>query len=740
MAAQQAYTATYTQNFVDRYNSTCMQALEELSLEMPDVEHHFTLYYYDQAGNLVRTVPPEGVERKAFTTYQAPEAQLIAQDRSNGTHTVYTEHRLASDHVYNSLEQPIRTAMPDQDNMDIRETGPTSGLPAAMRITGSWFGDGGSGMLTGVIDMGPLSRGVVYTTSNGGKTWSRSNGVVAADLLGADFFDDGIGMAVGAHGTVLRTLDGGQSWDLVYNELMAAGATLRDVVHADDDLIGAVGADGICLSSDGGDDFTIYGPTTATYTGIGYDGTDYTICGTGDLIGYEQGFITRISTAGSITGSIQQGTIKADLNCAAHYGVMKAYAGGDMGVLLHTDDGGANWQTITTGMTRDFKALYFADADFGVALVDSTYEGDMRRVLHKTIDGGRTWTPAGNHLTHFNDLKPILNSTTYTECMAVGDNGLVWRLILSGGTVGIIPIGGLVPLPGDVQPNVTAVWAGWDGDALRCVVGLSNGKLQYRANITTPSTWFSETPSSGSAITTITGAVLTGQQVHCTAIRADGTMRDAKWNFSIIPPVLTPNPTPPAGTFAGLAQVANDKAAVRHVGTGALHLIDLLTPTYSTSTPTAWSTPPTLTGHRVTAAMDDAEHIVLLGDQGAIHTAGTYWSGFEDQQDHVRPVPLNRIDKGAAVAVGHQGTLFLISGTTGTAVPTYHAQHLRGVHRLTTDDILVVGDAGTCLHVDASGSSPVITPVALPIGDDLVDVRAVEDELYITTANGQVLY
>lgn len=742
-AAQQAYTTTYINNITARYNSECLNALETFSMDYPDTEHHFTLYYYDRAGNLVRTVPPEGVERKPFTTFEAPEALRIAQDRNNGTHTVYTEHRLASDHVYNNLEQPIRSAMPDQDNMDIRETGPTAGLPPDMRITGSWFGEGGVGMLTGVIDIGSVSRGLVYSTTDGGTTWIRSHGVVAADLHGAHFADDEIGMAVGEHGAVIRTLDGGQSWDLVYNDLMAEGTMLHDVAYASALNIGVVGAGTIATSTNGGDSFTLLNATNATYSGIGYDGTDYTISGTADLVGTEQGFLTTLSTSGSITGTIEQGSIAVDLNCAASYSALHMYVGGDRGVLLHTADGGSNWQTLTTGMTMDFRALYFVDGSFGIALVDSTISGgDHRTVLHKTINGGRTWTPAGNALTDFNDLQPILNGNyTYKECMAVGANGLVWRLLLSGGNVGIQPFGGLQPQVAASTPQLTAVWAARDGNALRCVVGMSNGYHQYNPDLTGTGVWVGEAQiSPGTPITRITGAVRPGNQIHCTAIRGNGTMRDVQCDFSTAPPTLTPNTTPPTGTFAGLAQVSSDKAAVRHTTSGALHLIDLSAPTYTTSIPSAWSGLPTMTGHRVTAAIDGPEQVMLTGDGGLLRAVGATWSGSQDQHTHVRPVGLRAMDKAGQVAAGEQGTLFLRSGGTGTAVPTYHAGDFNAVHRLAADDILVVGDAGTCLRVDPTGATPVVTPLVLPVNSDLTDVRAVGNTLYIATANGQLLY
>jgi len=55
------YKERIDREFKDAYRTTCRYASASLTLEAPYQEYHYTLYYYDQAGNLVRTVPPEGV-------------------------------------------------------------------------------------------------------------------------------------------------------------------------------------------------------------------------------------------------------------------------------------------------------------------------------------------------------------------------------------------------------------------------------------------------------------------------------------------------------------------------------------------------------------------------------------------------------------------------------------------------------------------------------------------------------
>jgi RHS repeat-associated protein len=56
------YIDSVKQDFRNQYVNVCAGAKAAANLKAMQQLYHFTLYYYDQAGNLVRTVPPEGVE------------------------------------------------------------------------------------------------------------------------------------------------------------------------------------------------------------------------------------------------------------------------------------------------------------------------------------------------------------------------------------------------------------------------------------------------------------------------------------------------------------------------------------------------------------------------------------------------------------------------------------------------------------------------------------------------------
>jgi len=55
------YIALERLMFRNQYISKCLSNTAAVNLKADQYEYHYTLYYYDQSGNLVKTIPPEGV-------------------------------------------------------------------------------------------------------------------------------------------------------------------------------------------------------------------------------------------------------------------------------------------------------------------------------------------------------------------------------------------------------------------------------------------------------------------------------------------------------------------------------------------------------------------------------------------------------------------------------------------------------------------------------------------------------
>lgn len=104
------YTDSLSDYFNEAYTSKCLDAinLESFTVTHPVSEYHYTLYYYDQAGNLVKTIPPEGVHANRDPLWLAQvEAAKAAGTLLVPDHTMPTVYR------YNSLDQVVSQNTPD---------------------------------------------------------------------------------------------------------------------------------------------------------------------------------------------------------------------------------------------------------------------------------------------------------------------------------------------------------------------------------------------------------------------------------------------------------------------------------------------------------------------------------------------------------------------------------------------------------------------------------------------------
>lgn len=113
IARQQAHTAY--QNYLDSlseaylaaYYAKCMQAFERFKMDYVHAEYHYTLYYYDQSGNLVKTIPPQGFKPHIFTDVQIDNAR-----NTNGT-ALRNPHYMASTYKHNALNAVHEQHTPD---------------------------------------------------------------------------------------------------------------------------------------------------------------------------------------------------------------------------------------------------------------------------------------------------------------------------------------------------------------------------------------------------------------------------------------------------------------------------------------------------------------------------------------------------------------------------------------------------------------------------------------------------
>lgn len=108
-----AYKDSLMGSFGDKYLNKCLKlkSTETFTVTAPVSEFHYTLYYYDQAGNLVKTIPPEGVDVSKFG-WAALYSDTVKLARKNGTLLTPT-HTLATLYRYNTLNAVVSQYTPD---------------------------------------------------------------------------------------------------------------------------------------------------------------------------------------------------------------------------------------------------------------------------------------------------------------------------------------------------------------------------------------------------------------------------------------------------------------------------------------------------------------------------------------------------------------------------------------------------------------------------------------------------
>jgi RHS repeat-associated protein len=122
--ALEAYTTQYEDlydEYIASYNSVCATAFSTESLQFtgPRNTYQYTLFIYDQAGNLVQTVAPQGVDRTSYNTTDVAAARNSVVNSTTYTApsaftTPFPTNNFVTKYVYNSYDQLITTSNPDQ--------------------------------------------------------------------------------------------------------------------------------------------------------------------------------------------------------------------------------------------------------------------------------------------------------------------------------------------------------------------------------------------------------------------------------------------------------------------------------------------------------------------------------------------------------------------------------------------------------------------------------------------------
>jgi RHS repeat-associated protein len=117
-ATYNAYIQSLKEEFIRNYIKSAMETVaEEFTMTHSEEEYQYTLYYYDQAGNLIQTVPPKGVDRIDTVSNSSidsfRENTTTATSNTGDNAALLPQHTLKTEYKYNSLNQLVWQNTPD---------------------------------------------------------------------------------------------------------------------------------------------------------------------------------------------------------------------------------------------------------------------------------------------------------------------------------------------------------------------------------------------------------------------------------------------------------------------------------------------------------------------------------------------------------------------------------------------------------------------------------------------------
>ena len=218
----------------------------------------------------------------------------------------------------------------------------------------------------------------ILKTTNGGLNWQEFNCNSSGSLSSVSFFNASSGWIVGDIGTIVKTIDGGDSW--IIQDVRSIDASLASAYFQNINIGWIVGTNGaIYKTTNGGDQWN------EQVSGTSKDlNSVYFVSSTHGWIVGESGTILSTLDGGANWITQTSGTTK-ELCSIFFVDINTGWTVGETGTVLKTLDGGLNWNSIFVGISKKLKSVYFTDYNTGWAV------GSESSVL-KTTDGGNNWS------------------------------------------------------------------------------------------------------------------------------------------------------------------------------------------------------------------------------------------------------------------------------------------------------------------------------------------------------------
>ncbi|OYU94565.1 MAG: hypothetical protein CFE21_14910 [Bacteroidetes bacterium B1(2017)] len=361
--AYESYINKIKKDFREAYIAKCLSVQETFLMKSENNEYHTTLYYYDQAGNLVRTVPPEGVDLLSESEISAVKQEVVTGDAET-----YNSHSYTTTYQYNSLNQLISQSTPDQEDFNVWDGVNANLFPLTTNqsinslsyvdkyrgvIVGNYIGSSNGFIKYGdpiknswtdnlaPIDYGDLlylhvvsetevyatnKEGAIIYTTDGGTNWYSKNAPVEEPIIYLRKLTS-IMIVLDGSGRYWKSLDNGTTWGGV-NLITSVPITIKSISSTGNTFV-ALGSDGARYYCS---DITLSNPIWVKHTGIKSE----------------------------------------KLNKVGKYrGLNKWFALGTNGFMLSSNDEGNNWNWLPNNLNQSIKDAFIWNDSKGVFFTDN---------------------------------------------------------------------------------------------------------------------------------------------------------------------------------------------------------------------------------------------------------------------------------------------------------------------------------------------------------------------------------
>ena len=278
-------------------------------------------------------------------------------------------------------------------------------------------------------------EGLILRTADGGSTWNKLDCPMERPMMFSSIhlLNPKVAMIAGMGSTVFGTKDAGKTWveHKVAREGRRRRKRLTDIFMVSEKIAYASGGDNTLLkTADGGLTWNpLIGGRGARVgeTRNNFDGLYFVTPEIGWVAG-SFGTILRTAEGGEnweqqkeffkiVGNESKKINLSNDLSTVHFVSKTEGWVVGQEGVILHTADGGKKWEKQKSGVEDALNSIIFLDNKVGWAC------GDFGTIVH-TVDGGKTWKHekiGSSKLLGITAVKP-------NYCWAVGEWGIIIRL------------------------------------------------------------------------------------------------------------------------------------------------------------------------------------------------------------------------------------------------------------------------------------------------------------------------